>query len=98
MNFWCPTIKRKGLLCEFAFIPTDRGTLIVKMVKKEAFLMKPKHQCHLSQLGEYVYGSSSWKERRLLCESMLIQIERHTSILKLVIGEAFYMKPKHQYH
>ena len=68
------------------------------MAERDVFLMKPKHQYHLSQWGECVYGAQSWKERRLLCESMFIPIERRTSILKLVIRKAFIMKPKHQYH
>ena len=68
------------------------------MVQREVFLMKPKHQYHLSNQGECVYDAQSRKERRLLCESMLNTIEKRTSILKLVIREAFLMKPKHQYH
>ena len=35
-------------------------------MEREAFVMKPKHQCHLSQWGEWLYGAQSWKERRLL--------------------------------
>ena len=68
------------------------------MVEKKVFPMKPKHWNHLSQWGECVYDAQSLKERRLLCESMFIAIERRTSTLKLVIREAFLMKPKHQYH
>ena len=52
------------------------------MVGKKVFLMKPKHQCLLSQLGEWVYGAQSWKERRLLCEFMLVTIGRQILILK----------------
>ena len=68
------------------------------MVESEVFLMKPMHQNHLSQREECDYGAQSWKERRLLCESMFIPIEKRTSILKLVIRDAFLMKPNHQYH
>ena len=53
-----------------------------KMGGREAFLMKPMHQYHLSQWGEWVYDSQSWKERRLLHESMFIQIDKWTLILK----------------
>ena len=49
------------------------------MVGREAFLIKPKHQCHLSQ---WVCGSQSLKDRRLLHESMFIQIDKWTLILK----------------
>ena len=46
----------------------------------------------------YETKASIRNEMRFLCESMFISIERRTSILKLVIREAFLMKPKHQYH
>ena len=39
-------------------------------MEKEAFFMKPKHQCHLSQWEEQVYSAQLWKERRLKCEPM----------------------------
>ena len=60
--------------------------------------MKPKHQYHLSQWGECVYGAQSLKERRLLMESVFIPIEKWTIILKMAKREVFLMKPKHQYH
>ena len=34
------------LLCESAFIPIERHTLIPKLVIRDVFLMKPKHQYH----------------------------------------------------
>ena len=68
------------------------------MAVREVFVIKPKHQYHQSQRGECVYDAQSWKERRLLCESMFIPIERWTSILKMVIRDVFLMNPKHQYH
>ena len=46
MNLWCLIIKEKRLLCEFAFIPIEKWTLILKMVERRVFLMKPKHQYH----------------------------------------------------
>ena len=92
------SLKERRLLCEYMFIPTDRWTLILKMIEREAFLTKPKHPYHLSQWGEWVYGSSPWKEWILLCESMFILINRWALILKMVEKEAFPMKPKHQCH
>ena len=80
------------------FIPIEIRTSILKLVIRGAFLMKPKHQYHQSQRGECVYDAQSRKEKRLLCESMFNTIEIRTSILKLVIREAFLMKPNHQYH
>ena len=66
------------------------------MVEKDVFLMKPKRQYHLSQWGEYVYGAQSWKEWRLLCESMFTPIERQTSVLKIVERDVLHLNPRHQ--
>ena len=68
------------------------------MVEREVFLMKPKQQYHLSQWRECVYGAQWWRERRLFCESVFVQIEWCTLILKMVEREAFLMKPKRQSH
>ena len=68
------------------------------MVEREVFLQKPKHQYHLSQLGECVYSAQYWKKRRFLCESIFVQVDTRTLILKMVSREVFRMKPKHQYH
>ena len=38
----------------------------LKMVGREAFLTKPKHQCHLSQWEEWVYDSQSWKKKVII--------------------------------
>ena len=80
------------------FIPIERRTSIPKMIEKEVFLMKSKHQNHLSQHGECIYSAQSRKERLLLCESMFIPIERRTLILKMAEKQVFLLKPKHQNH
>ena len=49
---------------------------------KEAFLKKAKRQFCLSQWEKSIYYSQSWKERRLLHESMFIQFDKQTLILK----------------
>ena len=51
------------------------------MVRSEGFPMKPKHQYHLSQSGECVYGAQLWKEW-ILCESMFVLIDKQTLIAK----------------
>ena len=33
----------RGLLCEFVFIPIEKQILILKMAKREVFLMKQMH-------------------------------------------------------
>ena len=47
----------KILLYESMFITIKRRTSILKMVEIVVFPMKPKHQYHLSQWGESVYGA-----------------------------------------
>ena len=51
-------------------------------MEKEVFLMKPKHQCHLSQRGEWLYGAQSWKKKRLLYESVYVLVDKWTLTLK----------------
>ena len=51
--------------------------------------MKPKLQYHLSQVEECVYGAQLWKERRLFCDSVFIQIDEWSLILKMVEKEVF---------
>ena len=70
MCLWCLIIKRKEIIMWINIYPIERLTLILKIVQKEVFPMKPKHQYRLSQWGECIYGAQSWKEVRLLCESM----------------------------
>ena len=48
----------------------------------EAFFMKPKDLYLLCQWGEWVYSAQSWKENRLLCESMFVPIDKWTLTLK----------------
>ena len=52
------------------------------MMERKAFLTKLKHQCHLSQWGEWIYGVQSWKEKRLLCESVFVLTDKLTLTLK----------------
>ena len=80
------------------FNPIKKWTLIVKMVKRDVFLMRPKLQYHLSQWVECVYGALSRKKKRLLYESVFVQIDERTLILKMVQREVFLTKPRHQYH
>ena len=68
------------------------------MAKIKVFLIKSKLQYHLSQWRECAYGAQSWKERRLLCEFMIVQINEPILSLKMAEKEVFLMKPEHQYH
>ena len=94
-----PQNEKKGrLLCESIFNLVKGQTLILKMVRREVFLMKTKNQNHWSQQGECVYSAQSWEEKRLLSESMFISNERRNIILKMVEKKVFPVKPKHKYH
>ena len=67
--------KERRLLCEFMFIPIEIRTSILKKVRRDVFLMKPKYQYHLSQWEKWICGTQSLKDRRLLGESELIQLK-----------------------
>ena len=81
------SLKQRKLLYESMFILIERWALTLKMVERKVFLMKPKHQNHLSQWRDCVYDAQSWKERRLLSESIIVQIDEQTLILKMVERE-----------
>ena len=87
-------LKKKILLCESMFIPIEKWNLIIKIIEKKVSLMKPMHQYHLSQSGEYVYGAQSRKGRRLLWESMFIPTDRWTLTLKMLEREGFFYETK----
>ena len=96
MCLYCPIMKRKKIIMWILVYPNWKMNFISKNGRKTSFSYESKHRNHLSQWGEYVYGAQSWKERRLLCESMFIPIERRTSILKMVEREVFPLNPKQQ--
>ena len=68
------------------------------MVEIVVFPIKLKHQYHLSQWRECIYGVQSWNKGRLLWKSVFIPIERQISILKLVEREVFLMKQNQEYY
>ena len=90
--------KKKRLLCESIFVPNKKWTLTLKIMEREPFFMKPKHQCHLSQCWEWVYNAQSWKERRLLCNPVFALTDKWPLTLKMMKREAYLMKLKHQCH
>ena len=86
--------KERLLLCESVFVLIDKWTLTLKNGKRQAFIMKSKHQCHLSYRVEWVYGMKSWIERRLLCESVFVLIDRWTLIIKIGRKKSFSYETK----
>ena len=63
-------------------IPIDKQTLILKNGGKWSLSYETKASIHLSQWGECVYGAQSLNGKRLLHETMFMQIEWWTLILK----------------
>ena len=63
------------------------------MVGKKAFLIKLKHQYHLSHEENKFYYAQSWKERRLLCESV-VPTNKQTLTLKNEGKKSFSYKTK----
>ena len=57
---------------------------LAKMVESEVFPYETKASIHLSQWLEWTCGAQSLKERKLLCEYVIIPIERWTLIPNLL--------------
>ena len=68
------------------------------MVGRKSFLTELKHQCHLFYWGEKVYGAHSWKDKRLLCESIFVPINKWTLTLKNGMIRSFSYEPKASIH
>ena len=68
--------KEKRLLCEYVFVPFDKRTLNLKNSGKRSFSYETKALMSFMPIVERVYGAQSWKERRLLYESILVLIYR----------------------
>ena len=67
--------KENRLLRESMFIPIDRRTLILKNSGKWSFSYETKASIHLSHWGEWICGTQSLKDRRLLCKFEFIQLK-----------------------
>ena len=89
MCLWCPIMKRKEIVLWIHVHLNWKMNFNSRNGNKRSFSFETKASISLTKRGECVYDAQSWKERRLFCESMFIAIERQTSILKLVIREAF---------
>ena len=68
------------------------------MVERKVFLIKPKHQCHLSQWEEYIYGAHHEKKGRLLHELAFIPTDRQSLIPKIAGKRSFSYKTKASIH
>ena len=59
-----------------------------------SFSYETKVSIQLSQRVEKICAAQSLKERRVLCESVFIPIDKQTIILKMVEKKAFIVKPR----
>ena len=75
-----------------------RWTLIIgKMVETKAFLANPKHQCCLSQSGEYDCSANNKKNGDYYeYPSLPHFLDKHWLWGKMVEGKVFLANPKHQ--
>ena len=98
MCLWCPIITRKEIIMWIHVYPYWNMNFNSKIGNKRSFSYETKASISLIPKRRMCLWCPITKKRWLLCEPMFIPIEIRTSILKLVIREAFLMKPNHQYH
>ena len=75
LHLWCLIMKGKEINLWIRVYRNQPMNINSKNGGKRFFLMKPKHLYHLSQWGEWIYGTHSLKKRRLLYESEFIQLK-----------------------
>ena len=97
MCLWLPIMRRKEINRWIHVYPNWKAYFNSKIGNKRSFYYETIASISLIPMRRMCYDAQSWKERRLLCDSMFTPIEIRTSILKLVVREVFIMKPKHQY-
>ena len=93
-----PIVKIKEIIMWIHVYRNRKTNFNSKIGNQRSFSYETKASISLIPSRRMRLWFPSWRERRLLCESMFIPTERRTSILKLVIRKVFIMKPKHQYH
>ena len=98
MSLWCPIMKGNEITIWIYVYPNWKAYFNSKIGNKRSFSFETKASISLIPMRRMCLWLPIMKRKRLLCESMFIPIERHASILKLVIRNVFIMKPKHQYH
>ena len=81
--FGAPSWKKKIIMWNWV-IPINKWTLTLKNGGKWSFSYEAKASIHLSQWEEWICSAQSIKERRLLCKSVFILLERWTLILRMV--------------
>ena len=98
MCLWFPIMKRKEIFMWIEVYPNRKTNFNCKIGNKRSFSYETKSSISLIPKRRMCLWCPITKKMWLLCESMFIPIEIWTSVLELVIKEAFLMKQKHQYH
>ena len=87
MNLWHPITKRKEIIMWIWVYPVENRTLILGILKRVVFLMKPKPLYHLSQWGEWCLIT---KRKEIIMWIHVYPIGKVTLILKMVEREVFF--------
>ena len=98
MCLWCPIMKRKEIVMWIHVYPNWNINFNSKNGNKRSFSYQTKASIWFIPIRRMCLWSPITKKKVTLCESMFIPMEIRTSILKLVIREAFLINPNHQYH
>ena len=98
MCLWRPITKWKGIIMRIHLYPNWNTNLNSKIGNKRSFYYETKASISLIPKRRMCLGCPIMKRKEIIKWIEVFPIEIRTSILKLVIREAFLMKPKHQYH
>ena len=84
MCLWCPIMKRKEIIMWIHVYPNWKMDFNSKNGNKRSFCYETKASISLIPTRRICLWCRIWKEKRLLCDSMFVQIDRRTLILKMV--------------
>ena len=97
ISLLCQIMKRTKIVIQIHVYTSGQTKFNSKNSEKRSLSYETKASMSFIVIRKWVYGSSTWKERTLLCESVPTPIGRKTLILKMVGSEVFFLKPKHQF-
>ena len=98
MCLWFPIIKRKEIIIWIHVYPNWKIYFNSKIGNKRSFSHETKASISLIPKRRMCLWCPIMKRKEIIMRIEVFPAEIRTSILKLVIREAFLMKPKHQYH
>ena len=98
MCLWFPIMKRKEIIIWIHVYPNWKKYFNSKIGNKRSFSYETKASISLITKRRMCLRCPITKRKEIIKWIEVFPIEIRTSILKLVIREAFLMKPKQQYH